>query len=65
MIGSMTGSEQFSITIKQYLEIYDGEIPDKILKDYLNNYSITKEKNEKGEKAEKSSEEIFSGSMVN
>ena len=62
MIGGMSGSEQFAITIKQYNETYNGEVPDKIVRDYINIYaakSESKEKLEKGEKLDKI-EEILS-----
>lgn len=46
MIGSIGGCEQFAINSKQYFE-NEGEIPDKILREYLNTY--LQNKNEKNE----------------
>ena len=65
MIGGMSGTEQIALTVKQYNEIYNGEIPDKIMRDFLNIYTMKtdiKDKVEKGEKSEKmeKTEEILS-----
>lgn len=59
MIGSMSGCEQFAISVKQYFEVYDCEIPDKLWTEYLNIYNLAKtEKKENVEKSERSIEKI-------
>ena len=66
----MIGCEQFAITNKNYFDKYESEIPDRIFREYLNNYLQNKsEKNEKKEKMEKSqklekNEDMFNSASI-